>query len=349
MTPRQLLIVVVAVGLFTAMSVAPVAAGDNGTDDLIDIDDDGVGVGVGPDDGVEAGIAGEELSDGAPADVVSQVNGIGETPSTAGLDDPDPAGDLQPGDGLNVGEITGLRVCDLLRVSSDDLPSGALPGLDTLPNEAAPPGVPTPLLTSDALLGLALGPVPGGCEVVNLNDPQLDPTDPPSDPDQTAMVKRFERRDGGTTATLYYFGTLDQSADDGPSIKAKPGWYITSDTQDVRPRFVLTAERSEYGLGDSLGSEPVIRRNEDDVQLRGLVLLVDRRAGVDAECNDLREFDGDLGEENLADLGPCEYELVGLPQFITPERAVRILSDATSEPPTDPGSLPVDPDELLNL
>jgi hypothetical protein len=410
--------VLVAVGLFTGMSVAPVAAADDGLDigeDGIEIGgddgisvgvgaddgvevgaggeegvqvgagpddgvevgaggeegvqvgagpddgvnasvagDEGVQVGAGPDDGVEASVAGKDVTDGAPDDVVSGVetldsNGVneqatGSLPGTNGSFVPGTNGTFGPGtgEGLNLTAITGVDVCELLRVSNNKLPTGSLPGLDSLPSEFAPPGVPTNLLTTETVVGLVTGAIPGGCEVVDLEDPQLDPTDPPTEPDQTAEVMRFSRVDNGLAATFLYKGTLNESGD-GPSIDTSPGMFLSPTVQDVRPDFVLNVGEGDYG------ADPVIRRNNDSIRLQGVIILVGDRAGVDVECTDMKEFDGDLSEENLADLGPCDYELIGLPSLVTPEDAFQILGSLGEGPGIDPGNLPIDPGQLLGL
>ena len=349
-----------AIGMFTGMSVAPVAAAGDG----LDLGDDGISVGgedgveVGTDDGVNVSAGGDEGvevgadTDGVDAsvagedvgtdDAVSEADAAGNEAAATDADTPDAVDGVGAGEGLNATEVTGLRVCDLSRTSNDDLPTGALPGLDSIPADVAPSAVPTNLLTTEAVAGIALGAVPNGCEVVDPEDPQLDPTDPPTDPDQSVTVARSGRYKDGVVGLVYYDATLDGSGD-GPAVDATPGYLVTSDIQALKAEYVLRAGESEYGT-DSL-----VRRDGDDVRLKGVAILVGGRGGVDAECDDLREFDGDLSEENLADLGPCEYELVGLPEFVTVADVVEALSEAGEEPPVDPGELPVGPDELSGL
>jgi hypothetical protein len=380
---RRVTVIVAAVWLFVGLSVAPVsaAASDDGLldDDLLGGDDglvgddgvnvggddgvsvgvddgvnasvagdDGVAVGVGGDEGVEASVAGQEVTEGAPTGVTDDVAGIGgDTAPDAVGGDTLPTGDAPvpgAGDGLNVTDATGVEVCDLARVDSNKLPTGSLPGLDALPSELAPPGVPTNLLTAETLVGLATGGAPGACEVVDLEDPQVDPTNPSLDPDGTFDVLRMEPTDDGAALWLTSSGTLDD-AGDGPGFSSSPGAVVGADNADIEPDLVFNAGASEYG------AEPVIERaDQDDIRLRGVVILVGKNAGGEIECTDFSEFDGDLSEETLADLGPCEYELVGIPSLFTPEDLLEILGSAGSGgAPVDPGGLPVDPDDLLSL
>ena len=91
-----------------------------------------------------------------------------------------------------------VNVCEPLDVESSDLPAEALPSIQDLPKEAVPSGVPTSILSNDAVLGIALGLVPAPCDIQTPNDPSVDPTDPPSDPGYDFDVQRFGQfQDGG--------------------------------------------------------------------------------------------------------------------------------------------------------
>jgi len=203
---RRTVGVAVSLWILVGLLVAPAAAATG--DDLLDDDllgEDGVtiggddGVAVGTEDGVNASVAGEDVTHGASTDVASDVDSIGgdAAPAASGGDalPTDDAPLPGTGDGVTVTNATGLKVCDLTRITSNKLPAGSLPGLDALPSELAPSGVPTDLLTSEALVGLATGGAPGACEVVDLEDPQVDPTDPPTDPDASLKILRLERTD----------------------------------------------------------------------------------------------------------------------------------------------------------
>lgn len=386
-TGRKLVIAFMAVGLFTGLSVAPAAAvaddglldddgidvgGDEGVsvgvDDGVEVGvggdegvnvgvgtedgvnasvagDEGVQVGAGPNDGLETSVAGQDLTEGAPTDVASGVDGIGGDEAPALGNSPLPGGDSLPapsGNGINLTQATGVEVCDLTRLDSSKLPADALPGLDALPSELAPPGVPTNLLTTETVLGLATGPVPGTCEAVDLNDPQLDPTDPPTEPDGGFEIIRMQQTGTGGVLWISTAGTLNESGD-GPSFGSSPQAQVEPDNLVLEPDFVFNAGEGDYGI------DPVVQRTGDDVRLRGVVLFVGKNAGVDTQCTDLREYDGDLSADNIADLGPCEYELVGIPSLFTPQDLVQILGSAGE------GGLPVDPggqlpiDDLLSL
>lgn len=244
------------------------------------------------------------------------------------------------------GENATVNVCEPLDLGPQDLPVGALPSLGDLPDGLQPPGVPASLITPEAVLGIVLGIAPAPCEVVNPNDPQIDPTDPPDEPRGTLDVARFGEYNDGGVGLVYYEGTLDDS-EGGPSIDGMSGLLLTPEYGDVDQKLVLDDGRNDYGL------DPRFRYNEDGVEYEAILILLGKQAGVEGGCENLEEYDGDLSVDSLEEnpLGPCEYSLVGLPNLFGPGDLVAILTGLgeREEPPVNLDALPVNPDALLNL
>lgn len=161
---RQILAVVFAIGLFTAMSVAPVAASegiDLGGDDGISIGtdgvsvggDEGVGVGINPEDGVNASVGGDE-----GVEVGTDGVEVGGTDVTDGVGGTDGVEDVTDGVGGTdgIGDVTGSDVTDGVGVTDavtddglgsvgsqvDDLTSGPA-GVDSFQGGLGDGDVPT--------------------------------------------------------------------------------------------------------------------------------------------------------------------------------------------------------------
>lgn len=427
---RQLLAVAFAISVFTAMSVAPVAASESvdlGGSDGISIGTDGIGlggedgvqigldpedglnasvggdegaeVGASPDDGVEAAAGGEsvgvgadgvetgdaDLTDGGLDDVGSQVGDLSDggagfdaidgglggadvptEPTDIDLDSNDVPEDARPLtqllQGLPETNQTGpedapvgddratVNVCEPLDLGPRDLPIGALPGLGDLPDSLQPPGLPADLVTPEAVLGIVLGITPAPCEVVNPSEPQIDPTDPPDDPRAQLDVARFgEYNDGGVSLT-YYDLTLDDSSS-GPGVSGYTGVLLTPEYGDLDQELIVDDGRNGYGV------DPRLRYNDDGVQGETVLILLGKNAGVEGDCQNIEQYDGNVVPGNMEELqenplGPCEYTLVGLPNLFGPGDLVGILAglgETGDEPPVNPDALPINPDALLNL
>jgi len=339
--------------------------GEEGVD--VEAGTDGVNATVGGDDAVaaEAGTdgAGAQVGGVEASDDGVSVGDREVSPDTGGgdLPLPDDAGDIGSGDGvptdpteldsssddipqelrvleqiLENAEInqTGpedvpigdenaqVNVCEPLNVESSDLPAEALPSIQDLPQEAVPSGVPTSILSNDAVLGIALGLVPAPCDIQTPNDPSVDPTDPPSEPAYDFDVQRFGQYEDGGVALITYDGTLNESGE-GPGVSGMLGGLTTSEFGDLDGELVVNDGENDYGV------DPRVRYNDDSFEGEAVLLIFGNQAGIDGECNDLTEFDGDFSDVQENPLGPCEYELVGLPNAVGPADAVSIITSAT--------------------
>jgi|GEM_PF-1686931 len=219
-----------------------------------------------------------------------------------------------------------VNVCEPLNVESSDLPAEALPSIQDLPQEAVPSGVPTSILSNDAVLGIALGLVPAPCDIQTPNDPSVDPTDPPSEPAYDFDVKKFGQTERlgnqGGVAVITYDSTLNESGE-GPGVSGMLGGLTTSEFGDLDGELVVNDGEKDYGV------DPRVRYNDDSFEGEAVLLIFGNQAGIDGECNDLTEFDGDFSDVQENPLGPCEYELVGLPNAVGPADAVSIITSAT--------------------
>lgn len=97
-------------------------------------------------------------------------------------------------------------------VTAEDLPTGLLPGLSDLPNTGA--GLPTSILTNEAVLGLALGVVPAPCDVSDpLADPVVNPAVEPGEYDGPPTLDltqgSFDTENGLDILRVYEIGLGD--------------------------------------------------------------------------------------------------------------------------------------------
>lgn len=328
--------------------VESISGGDAGVDSL------DAGDVAGALDGVDGGGLGDATGGLGGADVPTEPRDIhldtDEVPDRARLleqvlqnvPETDAVG---PEDSPVGGEDAPVNVCGPLDVESGDLPVGALPGLGDLPESVQPPGLPANLITPEAVTGIALGFVPGPCEVVDPTDPQVDPTDLPDEPGGELDVVRFGQYQGGGVGVVSYDATLNES-DDGPGISGVNGILVTPQFADSNHELVVNDGRHDYGV------DPRLRWNDDGYQYEAVLVLLGKHAGVEGHCERLEEYDGDLSLEHLEEnpLGPCQYRLVGLPNLYGPGDVVKTINDQADrdEPPVDVGALPVNPDALLN-
>lgn len=331
--------------------VESIAGDDAGVDSL----DGGLGDATGGLDGVAGDGLGDATDGLGDADVPTEPRDVhldtDEVPDQARLlqqvlrnvPETDAVG---PEDSPVGGEDAPVDVCGPLDVESGDLPVGGLPGLGDLPESAQPPGLPADLVTPEAVTGIALGFVPGACEVVDPTDPQVDPTDLPDEPGGELDVARFGQYQGGGVGVVTFDGTLNESGD-GPGVSGVNGILVTPQFADVDQELVVNDGRHDYGV------DPRLRWNDDGYQYRAVLILLGKHAGVEGHCEQLEEYDGDASLEGLEEdpLGPCEYRLVGLPNLYGPGDVVGTINDQadSDEPPVDLDALPVNPDALLNL
>lgn len=344
------------------------AGGDRGVD--VEAGADGANVGAGGEDGVNVGTDGVGVGDSTvttdgfdsvePSDDgvgTSQVDlGSGDTPELTDVefdskeDIPKNAQVLRlllqsipeinqtgPEDFPIGDERAALNVCDPLNVETDDLPLELFPSLQDVPEPLQVPGIPSTILSNEALAGILLGLIPAPCEVFNPNDPQIDPTDLPDEPRGQFDIQRAGQYQDGGVFVVDSSGTLNESAD-GPRADVMVGALATSEFGDFDTELTFNDGKNDYGV-EKLRA----RYNDDGVQLRLVLSLVDKQAGVDLSCDSspdeavLEEaFAKDLGQLQQNPLAPCEIEFVGLPQtLLDPGLVFKILA-GLSETATNP-------------
>ena len=223
-----------------------------------------------------------------------------------------------------------VNICEPLNFEPSDFPLEALPSIQDLPQEPIPSGVPTSILSNQAVLGLVLGIVPAPCDIQTPNDPSVDPTDPPSDPAYNINIKKLGQTERlgnqGGVALITFDSTLNESGE-GPGVSGKLGALTTSEFGDLNGRLVANDGNNDYGV------DPRVRYNNDSFEGEAALLIFGTQAGAGVKCNDLTEFDGDFSNVTTDPLGPCEYELIGLPDAVGPADVIKIILRATEEPP----------------
>jgi hypothetical protein len=349
--------------------------------------DSGVEVGADTEDGVEADAAGQDVAevgtdgsasvagqdvgadgieslpvenadgvggvDGNPSDVTSEIDGLagGDHGVETLPDGPlSGAGDSVPSQEFPVGgEDAPINACDSLDIGTDDVPAQSLPGLDDLPSEAVPSGVPTDLLSTQALLGIVFGITPAPCEVVNPNDPPYDPVtgDDEFDPAYDEEVQYIGENDGGILAVFLYDATLNESGN-GPGISTVTAIGANPDYGDIDLRYGVEDGEKEYAV------DPRLRYNDDRVWGEAKLVLLGKNIGAGGSCDRPEQVNLDVGELQEDPLGPCEYTVIGLMNPpIGPAQVLDIVlgaGDNVGEEPLLPGEeLPVNPDNLLSL
>jgi len=328
------------------------AGGDRGVD--VEAGADGANVGAGGEDGVNVGTDGVSVGDSTvttdgfdsvePSDDgvgTSQVDlGSGDTPELTDVefdskeDIPKNAQVLRlllqsipennqtgPEDFPIGDERAALNVCDPLNVEPGDLPLELFPSLQDVPEPLQLPGIPSTLLSNEALFGILLGLIPAPCEVFNPNDPQIDPTDVPDEPRGKFNIKRAGtyEHDGnrGGAFLVDGSGTLNESTD-GPRADVMVGALATRDFGDFDTELAVNDGKNDYGI-ETLRAQ----YDEDGVDLRVVLSVVDKQAGIDLSCKGdadesvLEEaFAKDLDQLQQNPLAPCKIEFVGLPQTL---------------------------------
>ncbi len=362
-------------GVSVGGAVDDIEAGpdDTGFDGLGDID----GVTTADESG---GLAGVEDTVGGLTDEDVGVDSLGEgTESLEGVDGLTESQDMEvgtddlPQNGQVLSDLLGgvpamdeldpenvpvgderadTNICDPTDLEAGDLPADALPGPDDIPEEFAPPGVPTTIVTNDAVLSIAFGMMPAPCEVFNPSDPQINPADLPDDPDLNLDVAKIgpEERLGqqGASTLIYFDGTLSES-DNGPGVSGMTGGLANPAFGDSENQLYLSDGRNTYGL------EPRFRYDEDRTRYEAVSILLGKDAGIAWECQQLDQVEPDISMDTLEEnpTGPCGYELIGLPDLFGPEEAVAIISGVSEqsgdEPPVNTDALPVNYDALLNI
>lgn len=242
-----------------------------------------------------------------------------------------------------------INICDPLNMDGDDLPVGVLPGISDLPDETVPESAPTNLLSNEAVLSLVFGYVPAPCDVVHPNEPQIDPTDVPDEPAGQLDIRRFGQYEyngsEGGVATFDYDATLNDSGS-GPGVSGFSGVLVTEEFGDIDGDLVVDDGRNEYGAA------PRLRYNQDSVRVEGALILLGDQVGVALDCD---QADGEvlsdvvdtlqIEEIRGNEVGPCRAELIGLPQAITVEVLIDVITGTVDNPP----EIVPDPRDGLNI
>jgi hypothetical protein len=281
------LVVVMVIG-FTA---APAAALDG---DGVSVGDDGISIGGGDvsidEDGVSTDDDNGSVDDDAVDDAV-------ETPSgdEASLDETEGATDDTPFEN-ETDEPFPKEVCtDAGDRAEENVPFGEVPWFDDLPEEAQPPGVPTDIVTPEAVAAIVFGATPNQCEVQNPNDPSYNPVtgDDEVNPGYDREVQYIGENDGGVLAVVLYDVTLNESGN-GPGTSGVVAIGANPDYGDNQLRFAVDDGEKEYAV------EPRVRYWEDGSAYTYTdVEALNKRVGVEVDCD---------GEE-------CQPGTRGLPQF----------------------------------
>ncbi|MEF8912974.1 hypothetical protein [Natronomonas sp.] len=290
-TVRAAMSCFLAVMMVIGFTAAPAAALD---DDDVSIGDDGISIGDDDvsidEDGISTDDENVSVDDGAVDDVV-------ETPSDdeASLDETEgDTGDTPLENETD--EPFPEEVCtDVGDQAEENVPFGQVPWFDDLPEEAQPPGVPTDILTPEAVAAIVFGATPNQCEVQDPNDPSYDPVtgDDEVDPAYDREVQYIGENDGGVLAVVLYDVTLNESGN-GPGTSGVVAIGANPKYGDNQLRFAVSDGEKEYAV------EPRVRYWEDGSAYTYTdVEALNKRVGVEVDCD---------GEE-------CQPGTRGLPQF----------------------------------
>jgi hypothetical protein len=338
----QALSVFFAVAIFTGTTVAPVAAiGDSvsvgsgegidiGTDSDADLDSS-VNDGTSTETNDSETMDGSEVPDDYERDEPPEITSVDVSGTEIDTKDlPENAQLLRllleavpktnetgPEDFPIGDERAAVNICDPLNVETDDLPLQLLPSIQDLPEQLQVPGVPSSILSNEALFGILLGLIPAPCEVFNPNDPQIDPTNIPDEPRAQGDVVRVAKVGDGGAIVTEGSATLNESGD-GPSINSNLGVLANTEAADVNSSLVLNDGRNDYGI-DNLR----IRHNDEVTKIRLSLSLVDKELGLEFACQPPEDGSGietfvgkDLEQLKENPLAPCEVEFIGLPQTL---------------------------------
>lgn len=203
-------------------------------------------------------------------------------------------------------------------VERDQLPVEAIPGPADLPVEPYVPGVPTRLLTPEAVVGLVLGNVPGTCVLASPYDPPVDPSNPPTDPSY------------GTDRTVQPTGDRQELAgngwvilqDGGPAAGVAGGPIATSEAVGGVQSVRVTDGRSEDYL--ATGGYVFATRDARSGDGKLTVTVVDRRAGGRMVCRDVDP--ASVGNASQP-TDVCTVSPIGLPSMMGPDDVVALLTN----------------------
>ncbi len=137
---------------------------------------------------------------------------------------------------------------------NDNVPYEELPSQDDLPEDAPNP-IP-PFITPRGVVNLVTGAAPNQCEVVNPDDPAVDPNNPPDDPAYDIVVLRNDPYKDGRVVRVYYRVTLDDS-EGGPTVYGYAGGIAYSDGAGTSP-----AATYYDGNGKKYSTDPMVRGDD---------------------------------------------------------------------------------------
>jgi len=281
----------VAVLLVVGFTAAPTAAAE-GTG--VSFDGDGVSVDVGDDVSVDAGGDGVDVEEDVQADEEEpdtevQTPDAEQTAATVTDDDDD------DGEEESDNEFPEEVCTDVPEEANGEVPYSELPWVSDLPEEAQPPGVPTDIVTPEAVAGIAVGATPNQCEVQDPNDPSYDPRDGEAGLSGDITVSRLGEYEGGGVALVFYEATVDDS-NDGPGVAGYVGGLGTSEFGDADAEVMVNDGEKDYGVA------PRVRYQDNGTTYyaENDVRALNSRLGVEVDCN---------GEE-------CQPGTRGLPQFV---------------------------------
>jgi hypothetical protein len=273
----------VATLLVIGFTAAPVAAAD-GTG--ISFGDDGVSISVGDDVSVDAGQDGVNVSEDVDDE---DTDPDSKTPE---VDDPT-QGDDEEDDGEE-GPFPEQVCTDVTGEVHDSAPYEQVPWFDDLPEEAQPPGVPTSVITPEAVAGIVFGVTPNQCEVQDPNDPSYDPREDDVDPDADANLAQFGPDDGGFETVVTYDVTLNESGE-GPGSSGVIYVVDNPEFGDNGADIAVNDGEKDYAVQPRVrywdGGNVSYAKND--------VWLLGSRLGVDVDCD---------GEE-------CQPGTGGLPHY----------------------------------
>ncbi|WP_336135563.1 hypothetical protein [Natronomonas amylolytica] len=307
------LAVVMVIG-FTAAPAAALDGDDVSIDDDVSVGDDGVSVGDDgvsvDDDGVSVGDDDVSIDDDGVSVVdenISVDDGVSPDDENVSLDDSGvddvvetPSDDGGPIDDTPLENETDQpfpeEVCtDVGDVAQENVPFEQVPWFDDLPSEAQPPGVPTDVVTPQAVAAIVFGATPNQCDIQDPNDPSYNPVtgDDEVDPAADREVQYIGENDGGVLAVVLYDVTLNESGN-GPGVSSVVALGANPDYGDNQLRFAVSDGEKEYAV------EPRVRYWEDGSAYTYTdVEVLNKRVGVEVDCD---------GEE-------CQPGTRGLPQF----------------------------------
>ena len=172
--------------------------------------------------------------------------------------------------------------------ANENVPYEELPSRDDLPEDAPDP---VPFITPKGVANLIIGVAPNQCEVVDPDDPAVDPSNPPDDPGYDMVVKRNDPYKDGRVVRVYYRVTLDDE-DDGPEVYGFAGGLVYSGDVGTNPSVTY-----DDGSGRQYSTDPMVRGDDST---------------ADGEANVAAPF-GSVGGTVDCSGGECQPSTSGIP------------------------------------